>query len=150
MDPFVPPDFDVPRAFSWARFHLEPLGPRHNERDYEAWMSSIEHIRATPGFSYEEERDWPEAMSLESNLDDLVRHAKDFNERKGFTYSILEDDVVIGCIYIYPDRDGDHDASISSWVTMSHAALDEEIREVLGQWINDVWPFQNPHYAGRS
>lgn len=48
---FVPDDFDVPLRHAWAGFHLEPLGPQHNERDYEAWMSSIDHIRSTPGFS---------------------------------------------------------------------------------------------------
>jgi hypothetical protein len=31
-------------------FVLEPMAPEHNERDYTAWMSSIEHIRATAGF----------------------------------------------------------------------------------------------------
>ena len=42
-------------------FRLEPLGPEHNDRDYEAWMSSIDHIHATPGM---EHRDWPTPMSL--------------------------------------------------------------------------------------
>ena len=146
----VPDDFEVPLTYSWAGFHLEPLGPQHNERDHEAWMSSIEHIRSTPGFSVEEERDWPVAMTLESNLEDLVRHARDFEERKGFTYSILEGDDVVGCIYIYPDRRSGHDAAISSWVTKSHAELDTAIREALGAWIDEVWPFSDPDYAGRA
>jgi hypothetical protein len=29
---------------------LEPLGPEHNEQDYDAWTSSMEHIAETPGF----------------------------------------------------------------------------------------------------
>jgi len=146
--PFVPPDFDVPAGFAWAQFHLEPLDAHHNERDHEAWMSSIEHIRSTPGFSEEEEKGWPVAMSLESNLEDLVRHAKDFRERKGFTYSILEGDEVIGCIYIYPNNKTSHDAWVSSWVRESHADFDESVRATLTAWIREVWPFEDPYYAG--
>ena len=44
--PLVPDEFDVPVAFEGPSFRLEPLGPEHNERDHEAWMSSIYHIRA--------------------------------------------------------------------------------------------------------
>ena len=47
---FVPDGFAVPRELVTEEFRLEPLGPQHNEGDYEAWMSSIDHIRATPGF----------------------------------------------------------------------------------------------------
>jgi hypothetical protein len=53
---FVPEDFEPPARLATERFELEPLAPEHNERDYEAWSSSIEHIRATPGF---EDRNWP-------------------------------------------------------------------------------------------
>jgi hypothetical protein len=47
---FVPDEFIVPRELVTPRFRLEPLGPQHNADDHEAWTSSIEHIRATPGF----------------------------------------------------------------------------------------------------
>jgi hypothetical protein len=45
---FVPPDFAVPARLETELFTLEPLGPEHNERDYDAWTSSKEHIHATP------------------------------------------------------------------------------------------------------
>lgn len=149
QDQFVPPTFEVPQTHAWAEFHLEPLDRQHNDRDHAAWMSSIDHIRSTPGFSEEEEPGWPVEMTLEANLEDLVRHAKDFEERKGFTYSILDGEDVIGCIYIYPDRRTDHDAWISSWVRESRAGLDTAVREALSTWIDEAWPFSNPHYAGR-
>jgi hypothetical protein len=148
-DSFVPPRFEVPHAYAWSEFHLEPLGEQHNDRDHAAWMSSIDHIRSTPGFSPQEEPNWPVAMTLEENLEDLVRHAKDFHERRGFTYSILEGDDVIGCIYIYPGRLPGHDAEISSWVRESRAELDTAVREALAMWIDEAWPFSNPFYAGR-
>jgi hypothetical protein len=149
-DPFVPRSFEAPVAYAWSEFHLEPLGPQHNERDHAAWMSSIDHIRSTPGFSPQEEPTWPVAMTLERNLEDLVRHAKDFHERRGFTYSILESDDVIGCIYIYPSRLQGHDAEISSWVRESRAESDTAVREALAMWVDEAWPFSNPSYAGRA
>ena len=54
--PFVSHEFEVPTTFAGPGFRLEPLGAEHNERDHEAWMTSIAHIKATPGF---EDSDWP-------------------------------------------------------------------------------------------
>ena len=85
---FVPDDFHVPPGLKTDHFRLEPLGPQHNERDHEAWMSSIEHIHETPGFP-RGKRNWPSAMSLEENLADLERHAEDFAVRKGFTNLVM-------------------------------------------------------------
>lgn len=144
--PFVPADFDVPLVFDGPGFRLEPLGPQHNERDHAAWMSSIDHIHSTPGFP---DGDWPSPMSLERNLEDLVRHADDFERRKGFTYSILDGDDVIGCVYIYPTEVPDRDAEVSSWVTEARAELDVVVYEALSGWIRDAWPFTTPFYAAR-
>ena len=68
---FVPPDFDPPLTFDGPGFHLEPLGAEHNERDHEAWMSSIDHIRVTPGM---EKWDWPAPMTLEENMAEALRY----------------------------------------------------------------------------
>src|SRR5215472_12797066 len=104
---FVPEDFAVPDELMAGEFRLAPLGPEHNEADYAAWTSSIDHIRATPGFP---DGSWPREMSLSDNLRDLERHARDFAERCGFTYTVLSSRTrdVIGCVYIYPlkSRDG--------------------------------------------
>jgi len=48
-DEFVPVGFAPPTSLATDQFHLEPLGPQHNQADHAAWMSSIEHIRSTPG-----------------------------------------------------------------------------------------------------
>ena len=146
-DPLVPDDFDAPRSLDGTGFRLEPLGPEHNERDHEAWMSSIEHIRSTPGFP---DRDWPRPMSLERNLEDLVRHARDFQERKGFTYTVLDGEDVIGCVYIYPSKDPGHDAEVSSWVTERRADLDRVVWAAVTDWLRTAWPFANPSYAERG
>ncbi len=145
--PFVPSDFTAPTTFESPGFRLEPLGPHHNERDHEAWMSSIDHIRATPG--YDPHGDWPVEMNLEANLADLEMHARDFANREGFTYSILDGDDVIGCCYIYPAPDAGHDALIRSWVRASRAAMDVVVWEAISVWIEGSWPFEKPRYAPR-
>jgi len=99
QEPLVPDDFDVPRVLRSARFRLEPLGPQHNVADLNAWTTSVDHIRATPGF---EGRSWPPdgGLSPEGNLVDLVRHADEFDRRVAFAYTVLRpgDDDVIGCL----------------------------------------------------
>src|SRR2546423_1904343 len=128
-EPFVPEDFVIPDGLIARDFRLTPLGPQHNEADYAAWTSSIDHIRATPGFR---EGNWPREMSLTDNLRDLQRHAGDFAERRGFTYTVLSIGTgdVIGCVYIHPpDSQGPGNserrlhASVESWVRADHAAL---------------------------
>ena len=102
---FVPAGFEPPTSLATDRFRLEPLGPQHNEADHAAWMSSIEHIRSTPGYP---DGKWPPAdgMTLEANLADLRRHAEDFTRGAGFTFTVLDpgDNDVIGCVYLYPSR----------------------------------------------
>ena len=148
-EPFVPAGFEPPEPPSLDDFVLEPLGPEHNERDHAAWMSSIDHIRSTPGFPV---GGWPSAMSLDENLGDLERHAADFTARTGFTYTVLSptDPDVIGCVYIYPGMEGGHDASVRSWVRASHAELDVPLWHVVSDWIASGWPFDRVDYAPRS
>ena len=143
---FVPDDFDPPTDFTAEKFRLEPLSPDHNERDYAAWSSSIDHIRRTPGFP---DGNWPREMSLDENRADLERHAQHFVDRKGFTFTVLDSsDDVVGCVYIYPADDGVHDASVQSWVRESEAALDDVLRRAIADWLtSDAWPFKRPHYA---
>lgn len=145
---FVPPEFVVPLALATERFRLEPLAPRHNEPDYAAWSSSVEHIRSTPGW---EESSWPDDRDLEANLRDLERHADDFRNRTGFTYTVLDPATgdVIGCLYIYPDKKGDADARVLSWVRASRAEDDGELWRVVGEWLADAWPFERVAYAER-
>ena len=145
---FVPSNFTVPTTFQGPGFRLEPLEPHHNERDHEAWMSSIDHIRSTPGF--DPDGDWPVTMTLEANLADLEMHARDFANRDGFTYSILDGDDVIGCLYIYPSSDPGHDASVRSWVRASRAEMDAIVYRSLSRWIDESWPFENSQYAPRA
>ncbi len=144
---FIPGDFQPPHGLVTDHFLLEPLRPEHNEADHEAWSSSIEHIRATPGFSGGR---WPRVMSLEENRADLERHARDFAARSGFTYTVLDpsDRRVIGCVYIYPDNDRVHDAVVTSWVRASRAGCDAALRKLVARWLVEAWPFERISYPG--
>jgi hypothetical protein len=109
-------------------------------------MSSIDHVRSTPGFP---DGNWPRPMTLVENLSDLERHAADFTARRGFTYSILDHDDVIGCLYIYPDKTGGTDAEVQSWVRASRAEMDVPVWQAVSTWLEERWPFGSFAYASR-
>jgi len=144
---FVPEDFEPPPGLRAAGLALEPLGPEHNERDYGAWSSSVDHIRASPGFAG---RSWPREMTLADNLADLEGHARDFAERRGFTYTVLDPGTgdVVGCVYVYPAGDDAHDVEVRSWVRADRAELDGPLRRAVRDWLAAEWPFARVAYAG--
>jgi hypothetical protein len=147
---FVPSAFVVPLAVATEQFRLEPLGPQHNDSDYDAWSSSVEHVHTTPGW---ESSSWPDDRSPEDNLRDLREHADDFAKRTGFTYTVLDPasgDVVVGCVYIYPDARGQHDARVRSWVRASRPELDVPLWQAVTKWLADDWPFERVAYAART
>jgi hypothetical protein len=147
-EPFVPHDFEPPAALDQPAFELRPLGPEHNDSDYAAWTSSIEHIHATPGFVG---GSWPRPMTLEENHGDLVRHAADFAARSGFTYTVLQPgtETVIGCVYIYPSPTPDHDVRVRSWVRVADAELDAVLHRAIVAWLAVAWRFERIDYAAR-
>src|SRR3954467_14302759 len=130
---FVSPDFEIPLGHEASEFVLEPLGPEHNEQDYDAWTTSMEHIAHTPRFRAPP---WPRDMTRDQNRADLQRHADDFRSRKGFTYTVLDPASrdVIGCVYIYPLPDSDYDARALSWVRETHAHLDTTLWRAVSDW----------------
>lgn len=145
---FVPADFVVPLRLETPAFRLEPLGSQHNDSDYDAWSSSIEHIRASPGWA---ESSWPRELTLDENRADLERHAEDFENRSGFTYTVLDpDEDVVGCVYIYPGAAVSQAARVSSWVRASRAELDEPLRRAVSDWLAVEWPFKEVQYAVRN
>jgi hypothetical protein len=146
--PLVPEDFEVPEGLRTETFLLEPLDVRHNTSDHAAWTSSIEHIRATPGFS---DGSWPRPMTLEENATDLARHAGEFARRTDFTYTVLDpaSGEVIGCVYLHPPRRDGYDVDVSSWVRADRAALDRPLYDVIRRWLAEQWPFSRPDYAER-
>ncbi|HEY2791721.1 MAG TPA: N-acetyltransferase [Micromonosporaceae bacterium] len=142
--PLVDSSFEVPEVHVTDAFRLELLGPQHNEADHAAWMSSIEHIRSTPGF----DRGWPPAagMTLAENLADLESHADRSARRVDFAYSVIEVATgdVIGCVYLKPSTVADVD--VSSWVCAARAELDGPLTDAVTAWLEVAWPFAVVHY----
>jgi hypothetical protein len=90
-------------------------------------------------------------MTLEANLNDLRRHAEDFDRRVGFTYTALSipDDDVVGCVYIYGSRHEPGLIDVRSWVRADHASLDAGLYRVVSDWLDREWPFERVAYAPR-
>jgi hypothetical protein len=147
---FVPIGFNAPIALTTEQFRLEPLGPQHNQSDYAAWMASIEHIRATPGFP---DGDWPpsDGLTLDANLADLIRHADDFDRAVGFTFTVLDpvDDAVIGCVYLYPSSSPQWDVAVQSWVRADRSDLDAPLADAVARWLATEWPWSRIDRCGR-
>jgi hypothetical protein len=145
---FVPDDFEPPVALDGPGFRLEPLTGEHNPRDHAAWSGSMEHIHRTPGF---QQGNWPHEMTLDQNMADLIRHDKDFQTRRGFTYTVLDpDDDVVGCVYIYPLAGDPSAANVSSWVTEARADLDAPLYHAVSEWLERDWPFPRVEYGARD
>lgn len=58
-------------------------------------------------------------------------------------------DEVIGGVYIYPAKDGEHDAQVRSWVRADVAELDAPLHAAVSTWLGAAWPFRRVRYAAR-
>jgi len=122
------------------------------EKDYDAVMSSREHLRSLA--SQEDEEDtWPEEnMTIEEDLADLARHQDEFLKREAFVYTVmsLDESICLGCVYINPSEKKDFDAEIYLWARTSElkSGLEELLFETVKNWIEEKWPFNKVAFAG--
>jgi hypothetical protein len=89
-------------------------------------------------------------MTSDDNLADLVRHRAEFEARDAFAYSLLDDDEVIGCLYIDPVKDRPGEAQVVSWVRASRAEMDRTVWGSISAWLAADWPFTGFTYAARA
>jgi len=147
--PFVPADFNVPGTLETREFRLRMLSVGDVVKDYDAVMTSAEHVsKVWPGGS------WPTGLTLEQNLIDLGWHQKEFQRRRSFAYTVVspDEDRVLGCVYIEPTRKRGYDAEIYLWARQSELAsgLDSRLYEAVEKWIAKEWPFRRAGFPGRS
>ena len=145
--PFVPTDFAVPQSLETDEFRLRMLTVNDVVKDYDAVMSSADHCKTIwPGLG------WPEGLTLEQNLIDLGWHQKEFQMRRSFAYTVVNpsESKVLGCVYIYPDASGQHDARVRSWVRASRPELDVQLWRAVTDWLAEEWPFERVAYAERA
>jgi len=122
------------------------------EKDYDAVMSSVEHLKST--FSVISEESWPEGLTLEEDLIDLGWHQKEFTLGFSFAYTVmsLDESTCLGCVYFEPTSKDDYDVAITMWVRESELAngLDRRLFQAVKTWVASEWPFSNPAYPGRD
>ncbi len=144
--PFVPADFAVPTSYKTASYQLVPLGPALAKHDYDAYMSSIDHLRANFGSGK-----WPHAgITMAEAVKDVEGEEARFKARKAFTYAVLSLDgkQELGCVYLRPSRKPEHDAKVAMWVTKAEfdRGLQPKLAADVKAWLAAAWPFKNPEF----
>ena len=148
--PFIPTDFKVPDTLQNEHFRIRMLSVNDVVKDYDAVMTSVEHLNKMFPLST-----WPSKdFAFEQNLIDLGWHQKEFQLRSSFTFTIvsIDENQVLGGLYINPTTKGDYDASITMWVRASEVdnGLDSILFDTVKKWILENWPFQKVAYPGRE
>lgn len=147
---FVPDSFTPPATWEASAFKLVPLGPGLARVDYEAYMSSIDHLRQTFGSGR-----WPhEKLTMEDAEKDVKGEMERFLARKSFTYAVLSPDgqKELGCVYIRPSSKRGYDAQVAMWVTKEQfdQGFDARLFGEVKQWLAAKWPFQKVAYPKRE
>ena len=153
MRNLVPSDFQVPSVLETNKLRLRMLTVNDVVKDYDAVMSSIEHLQKTKPFG--PNSTWPKKnLTFEQDLIDLGWHQKEFQTRSSFAYTVtnLDETECLGCMYIFPSPNSEYDAEIIMWVRQSEIdkGLDQYLYTTVKQWLKDKWPFTNPGYPGRD
>lgn len=147
--PFVPPVFKVPEVLETAEFRLRMLTVHDVVKDFDAVMTSVEHLKTIwPGGK------WPVGLTLEQNLIDLGWHQKEFQTRRSFAYTVVtpSEAQVVGCVYIEPTQRRDYDAVVYLWARESELAggLEARLHAAVKEWISGAWPFKKVGFPGRD
>lgn len=148
---FVPADFNAPTLVETEHFRIVPLGPDLVKIDFDAYMSSIEHLQKT----FTRSADWPhKGISDTDAMRDMEAEQARFRKRESFAYSVLTKDGrrERGCVYVYPSPVAGYDAVVRLWVTKAEydAGSDAELFEWVTMWMQRDWPFAKVAYPGRS
>ena len=147
--PFVPADFEIPETLERPEFRLRMLTVHDVVKDYDAVMSSVEHLSTIwPGGK------WPRGLTLEQNLIDLGWHQKEFQTRRSFAYTVVTpaETRVVGCVYINPSPKSAYDAVAYLWARQSELAsgLEARLHAAVRDWLATRWPFANVAFPGRD
>jgi hypothetical protein len=148
-EPFVPADFKVPVTCEGKDYKLVPLGPDLVKIDYDAYMSSVEHLQKQLGGK------WPHAgITMDDAMKDMQQEKARFESRRSFAYGVLTPDGKreLGSFYLRPSAKQGYDAAASLWVTKEQ--FDKGFEAVLvrdmKKWIAEAWPFQKVAWPRRD
>lgn len=148
---FIPADFSPPMLIEAGAFKLVPLGPELVKIDFDAYMSSIEHLQET----FSRGTSWPrEGISDADAMLDMETEQKRFEARESFAYGVLTLDGTreLGSLYVRPSSVSGYDAVVKMWVTKADfdAGFDAELYTWATEWVATQWPFTNVAYPGRD
>ena len=148
---FVPADFNPPMLIEAAGFKLVPLGPDVVKADFDAYMSSIDHLQKT----FTRSAKWPTpTITAADSMRDMEGEQALFRSRRSFDYSVLTPDGSRerGSVYVSPSPVPGYDAIVRLWVTKADydAGFDAELYAWVTKWVQAAWPFRKVAYPGRS
>ena len=147
--PFVAADFTIPATLDTKEFRLRMLTVNDVVKDYDAVMTSVEHLKTIwPGGT------WPEGLTFEQDLIDLGWHQKEFQMRRSFAYTVVtpSESRVTGCVYINPTRKRGYDAVVYLWARQSELAsgMEQRLYAAVREWLAREWPFRKVAFPGRD
>ncbi len=151
MKKFIPDSFQVPEKLETDKLRLRMLTMNDLAKDYEAVISSLEHLQGVFGpFD-----PWPQKdLTLERDLNDLRFHQQEFKKRASFTYTVmsLDEAKCLGCVYIMPSTNLKYEAVVITWVREDELmnGLDEYLFVTVKNWVKEKWPFNSVAYPGRK
>ena len=150
---FIPTAYVIPEVLETDRFRLRMLTVKDVKLDYDAVMTSIEHLQKTKPFGPNHK--WPtHDLSFEQDLIDLGWHQKEFQKKSSFAFTVmsLDETECLGCLYIYPSDNPNYDVIIIMWVRQSEIpnGLDKILFSNVKKWIQEKWPFKKVAYPGRE
>ena len=148
---FVPTGFSVPVLVETEKFKIVPLGPNLAKVDFDAYMSSVEHLQKT----FTRSTNWPhQNISDADAMQDMKTEQARFENRESFAYAVLTPDGrrERGCVYVYPSTVEGYSAVVTMWVTKDEydAGFDAELYKWVGNWMQKDWPFARVAYPGRA
>lgn len=151
MPKFAPDSVIAPAELETNEFKLRILTIHDVVKDYDAVMSSIDHLKGIFG----PHSSWPPAdLTLEQNLIDLGWHQKEFQTGRSFAYTVmqLDESRCLGCVYIDPSEKAGYDAKVILWVRQSEIrnGLDEKLFSAVKIWLTREWGFATVAFPGRE
>ena len=151
MKRFAPDSVIIPWGIETKDFRIRILTINDVVKDYDAVMSSIDHLRGVFGPSIS----WPSAdLTLEQDLIDLGWHQKEFQIGSSFAYTVmnLDETRCLGCVYVDPSEKVGYDAKVILWVRQSEIrkGLDEKLFSAVKIWLSEEWWFTTVAFPGRK
>ena len=148
---FLPGDFAPPAGLEHERFRLRPITVHDAVKDYDAVMTSRDHLWALFGEAW----GWPpDTLTLEQDLIDLACHQKEADLRRSFNFAVMSLDGrrLLGCVYVDPPTKDGYDAEVFWWARADELAsgLEDAIGVAARAWVEREWPFGRVAYPGRD